>query len=155
MQQILLSFSHCGCYKNACETGQGKNEKEINLAGCSLKLFLVLVRGHYGSRDPRPLNSVPVLVKASPVQVVLPHVVVLEHPHQLDILADEAGGQQAVGPQLQTLLQGECHALWTQQAVITTVTVPSGIQKICIDSLQKSTVQEIKSLYSINSEPEF
>lgn len=59
-------------------------------------------------------------MEASPVQVVLPHVVVLEHPHQLDVLADEAGGQQAVGAQLQTLLQGERHALQTQQAVSVT-----------------------------------
>lgn len=48
---------------------------------------------------------------ASPVQVVPLHVVVLEHPLQLDVLADEAGRQQAVDPQLEALLHGERHAL--------------------------------------------
>lgn len=104
---------------------------------------------------PGPLNSVAVLVKASPVQVVLPHVVVLQHPYQLDILADEAGGQQAVGAQLETLLQGERHALRTQQAVITTVSVHSSIQKISLNSLQKSPVQGKKKDLCLNSEPEF
>lgn len=84
-------------------------------------------------------------MKASPVQVVLPHVVVLEHPHQLDILADEAGGQQAVGPQLQTLLQGEGHALWKEQPVITcySITAHCSIQKVRLNSLQKYTAQKI------------
>lgn len=49
----------------------------------------------------------------SPVQVVSLHVVVLEHAEQLDILADETGRQQAVDPKLETLLQGEGHALRT------------------------------------------
>lgn len=54
-------------------------------------------------------------LSASPVQVVRPHVVVLEHTQQLDVLADEAGGQQAVGPQLEALFQGEGHALQTHK----------------------------------------
>lgn len=75
--------------------------------------------------DPgNQLNSVAVFVEASPVQVVPPHVVVLEHPHQLDVLADEAGGQQAVGAQLQTLLQGERHPLQTQTQQAVSVTSP-------------------------------
>lgn len=104
------------------EQDDGKKEKEINLLGCSLNRPFDLEGGrpHYGSREPRPLNSVGVFVEASPVQVVPPHVVVLEHPHQLDVLADEAGGQQAVGAQLQTLLQGERHALPTEEAVSVT-----------------------------------
>ncbi len=57
--------------------------------------------------------SVCVRTSASPVQVVSLHVVVLEHPEKLHVLADEAGRQQAVGPQLETLLQGESHALRT------------------------------------------
>lgn len=51
---------------------------------------------------------------ASPIQIISLHVVVLEHPQKLDVLADEARRQQAVGPQLETLLQGESHALRTQ-----------------------------------------
>lgn len=47
----------------------------------------------------------------SPVQVVLPHGVVLVHPYHLHVLADEARRQEAVGSQLETLLQGEGHAL--------------------------------------------
>lgn len=55
--------------------------------------------------------SVCVCISALPVQVVPLHVVVLEHPEILDVLADEAGRQQSMGPQLETLLQGESHAL--------------------------------------------
>lgn len=50
---------------------------------------------------------------ASPVQVVFLHVVVLENLEQLDVLADEAGRQKAMDPQLKTFLQGERHALQT------------------------------------------
>lgn len=57
--------------------------------------------------------SVGDCVSASPVQVVPRHVVVLDGSEHLDLLADEAGRQQAVGPQLETLLQGESHALRT------------------------------------------
>lgn len=101
------------------EQDEGKKEKEINLLRCSLNRLFDLEGAHI--IDPgNELNSVAVFVEASPVQVVPPHVVVLERPHQLDVLADEAGGQQAVGAQLQTLLQGERHALQTQQAVSVT-----------------------------------
>lgn len=46
-----------------------------------------------------------------PVQVVLLELVVAEDAEELDVLTEEAGRQQAVDPQLQTLLQGEGHAL--------------------------------------------
>lgn len=46
-----------------------------------------------------------------PVQVVLFEVVVAEDAEELDVLTEEAGRQQAVDPQLQTLLQRERHAL--------------------------------------------
>lgn len=101
------------------EQDEGEKEKGINLLRCSLNRLFDLEGAHV--IDPgNQLNFVAVFVEASPVQVVPPHVVVLEHPHQLDVLADEAGGQQAVGAQLQTLLQGERHALRTQQAVSVT-----------------------------------
>ena len=48
-----------------------------------------------------------------PIQVVSLHVIVLENSEQLDILADKAGRQQAMDPQLETFLQGESHALQT------------------------------------------
>lgn len=59
------------------------------------------------------LFSIDACMLASPIQIISLHVVVLEHPQQLDVLANEAGRQQAVGPQLETLLQGESHALRT------------------------------------------
>lgn len=55
----------------------------------------------------------PFFSAASPVQVVSLHVVVLKNSEQLDVLADEAGRQQAMDPQLKTFLQGESHALQT------------------------------------------
>lgn len=66
-------------------------------------------------QDSRTVGEVNVCVcvSASPVQVVPLHVVVLEHSEQLDVLADEAGRQQAMDPQLETLLKGERHALQT------------------------------------------
>lgn len=57
--------------------------------------------------------SIHARVLASPVQIIFPHVIVLQHTQELDVLADEARRQQAVGPQLETLLQGEGHALRT------------------------------------------
>lgn len=45
------------------------------------------------------------------VQGVAPGLVALHHPQHLHVLREEAGGQQAVDPQLLSLLQGEGHAL--------------------------------------------
>lgn len=47
----------------------------------------------------------------SPVQVVLLHLVVTNHPEQLHILAQETGRQQPMDAKLQPLLQREGHAL--------------------------------------------
>lgn len=59
-------------------------------------------------------------VPVSPVQVISLHVIVLEHSQQLHVLTGEAGRQQAVDPHLETLLQGESHALQTHRHKINT-----------------------------------
>lgn len=126
------------------EQDEGKKEKEINLLRCSLNRLFDLE----GAQDPgNQLKSVAVFVETSPVQVVPPHVVVLERPHQLDVLADEAGGQQAVGAQLQTLLQGERHALQPQQAVSVTPPLYT-VQEVKISGCIRAQSQNSKNKFN-------
>ena len=70
---------------------------------------------------PHACTHVDACSLLSPVQVILLHVVVALHPEQLDVLVNEAGRQQAVDPQLLALLQGEGHALRTEDGWMMTV----------------------------------